>query len=283
MVRIWKCNWTSSTRSHCRQQIPMASPDQSHTCKSTSKKLSSFSTATYQHRYQKTLLQRSHKISHRLCVSSVGWLWRGTLKKLNFLHRRAGKLILPDPSLSTEQKTSALWILNLPQQLAYNKGIFMHKVLNNNSPNYLAQLFISHQSHYTNSRNNLYVPRPRLNLFETSISFDGASLWNSLSQNIKSCISLPCFKRNLHKYSLRITFRQVWTDLFESHVCLNKLSVVYMYAHERNLILMFLHIRRNYESALINCLIVLIIFVCGIVVFISCYSKDWLLDRSKWT
>ena len=44
-------------------------------------------------------------------------------KKLNFLHRRAGKLIRPDPSLSTEQKMSALEILNLPQQLAYNKGI----------------------------------------------------------------------------------------------------------------------------------------------------------------
>ena len=45
-------------------------------------------------------------------------------------------------------------------------------------------------------------------------------------------------------------------------------SVVYMYAHERNLILMFLHICRNCETALINCLIALIIFVCGIVVFI---------------
>ena len=44
-------------------------------------------------------------------------------------------------------------------------------------------------------------------------------------------------------------------------------SVVYMYAHERNLILIFLHICRNFETALINCLIVLIIFVCGIVVF----------------
>ena len=31
-------------------------------------------------------------------------------KKLNSLHRRAGKLILPDPSLSTEQKMSALGI-----------------------------------------------------------------------------------------------------------------------------------------------------------------------------
>ena len=34
----------------------------------------------------------------------------------------------------------------------------------------------------------------------SSISFAGASLWNSLPQNIKSCISVPCFKRNLHKY-----------------------------------------------------------------------------------
>ena len=129
-----------------------------------------------------------------------------TLKKnKNSLYRRAGKLILPDPSLSTEQKMSAPGILNLPQQLAYNKGIFMHKVLNNNSPNYLAQLFISHQSHYTNSRNNLYVPRPRLDLFKTSISFAGASLWNSLPQNIKSCISLPRLKRNLHRYMSSIS------------------------------------------------------------------------------
>ena len=119
---------------------------------------------------------------------------------MNSLYRRACELILSDPSLSTEQKMSALGILNVPQQLANNKGIFVHKVLNNNSPNYLAQLFISHQSHYTNTRNNLYVPRPRLDLFKTSISIAGASLWNFLPQNTKSCISLPCFIRNLHKY-----------------------------------------------------------------------------------
>ena len=74
-------------------------------------------------------------------------------KKPEPLHRKAGKLILPDPSLSTEQKMSALKILNLPQQLAYNKGIFMHKVLNNNSANYLAQLFISHLFKITHSHN----------------------------------------------------------------------------------------------------------------------------------
>ena len=77
-------------------------------------------------------LQRSHKTSHYMSV-----VWDGCgevhFKNLNSLHRRAGKLIRHDPSLSAEQKMSALGILNLPQRLTYNKGVFTHKVLNNNS------------------------------------------------------------------------------------------------------------------------------------------------------
>ena len=96
------------------------------------------------------------------------------------------------------------------QQLAYSKGPLMHNILNNKSPNYLAQLFITHQLHYTSSRNNLYVPRPTLDLFKTSIFLAGASLWNSLPQNIKSCISLPCFKRNLYKY---MSENNLWSNL----------------------------------------------------------------------
>ena len=157
------------------------------------------------------------------------------LKKLYSLERRAGKLILPDSSLCRDQKMSALGILNLSQQLTYNKGVFMYNVLNNNSPNYLGQLFISRQSHYTNSRNNLYVPRPRLDMFKISISFAGASLWNSLPQNIKSCISFPCFKRNLHKYMSGNNLSSnldgfVWITRLPKNI-----SVVYMYAHQRNL------------------------------------------------
>ena len=49
--------------------------------------------------------------------------------------------------------------------------------------------------------------------------------------------------------------------------------LVYMYAHKRNVIMMFLHICRNCETALINCIIVLIIFVC----------KDWLSERFSLT
>ena len=62
----------------------------------------------------------------------------------NSLHRRAGKLILPNPSLSTEPNISAFRILNLHQQFTYNKELFMYKVINNNSIDNLARLFISH-------------------------------------------------------------------------------------------------------------------------------------------
>ena len=52
--------------------------------------------------------------------------------------------------------------------------------------------------------------------FTTSISFSGASLWNSLPQNIKSCISLFISNVICTNTCLKITFRQIWTDLFES-------------------------------------------------------------------
>ena len=64
-------------------------------------------------------------IKPHIDYASVVWGGCGEvhLKKLNSLHRRAGILILPDPSLPLEQKMSALGILNLPQQLAYNLSL----------------------------------------------------------------------------------------------------------------------------------------------------------------
>ena len=58
-------------------------------------------------------------------------------------------------------------------------------------------------------------------------------------------------------------------------------SVVYMYAHERNLILMFLHMCRNCETALINAYNICL-WYCRVYLCMQ-YSTDWLLDRSKWS
>ena len=145
--------------------------------------------------------------------------------------------------LSTEWKVNALGILNLTQHLTYSKGIFMYKVLNNNSPNYLAHLSVSHQYRNANSRNKLYLPRPRLYLFKTSISFAGAYLWNSLPQNIKSCISLPCFKCYLRKYTSKNIFLPNLNWLV-TITCLSTISIVYN-VRERHVILMLLCLCRN--------------------------------------
>ena len=65
-------------------------------------------------------------IKPHIDYASVMWDGCGEvhLKILNSLHRRAGKLILPDPSLFTKQQMSALGILNLLQQLAYSKNMY---------------------------------------------------------------------------------------------------------------------------------------------------------------
>ena len=111
----------------------------------------------------------------------------------------AGKLIPHDPSLSTEQKMSAPGILNLPQSSLTIKEYLFIKFL------IIIPQTTLHNSSLVTSPTALTpgitsVPRPRLGLFKTSISFAEASLWNSLPQNINSCTSLPGFKLNLHKY-----------------------------------------------------------------------------------
>ena len=118
----------------------------------------------------------------------------------------------------------------------------MHKVLNNNSPTYLAHFFISHQSHYTNSGITSTCQGqdlPYLKLACPSLERPSGTLCltNVICTNI----------------CLRITFRQIWTDLFESHVCLRCFCTRVALC----------------ETALINCLFVFIRSVCGIVV-INC-------------
>ena len=107
-------------------------------------------------------------------------MWDGcsdVLKKiLNSLHRRAVKLILPDKTPTTDQK-----LRSLQKQLEYNKGLFMYRLLSNETPEYISNLYTHTPSHYSSSRNyDLSLPRPSIDIFKTSIFFSGAYLWNNL-------------------------------------------------------------------------------------------------------
>jgi len=63
----------------------------------------------------------------------------GVLKKrLNSLHRRAAKLILPDTTLTTDQKLKEMRIISLQKQFEYNKGLFMYRLLSNEAPEFIS-------------------------------------------------------------------------------------------------------------------------------------------------
>ena len=123
-------------------------------------------------------------------------------KRLNSLLRRSGKLILPDKNLTTDQKLNKIGILNLHKQLDYNKGVFMYRALTNSAPVYISSLY---KAPHSSSRNNyLQLPKPRIDLFKTSMAFSGALFWNSLPVHLRPCHSLSSFKRNLREHLNRI-------------------------------------------------------------------------------
>ena len=127
------------------------------------------------------------------------------LKKLVSLHRRAAKLILPDPLLTTDQKLDKIEILPLQKHLLYNKALVMYNVAHNATPDYLCQLFRPSTSQY-GSQNSLFtVPFPRIDIYKSSLSFSGARLWNSLPTDVKRSPSILSFKGRVRKFLFQAT------------------------------------------------------------------------------
>ena len=149
------------------------------------------------------MFYNAHIRSH---IDYSSTLWDGCgnihLKRIDSLQRRAAKLILPDPSLTTDQKINKLGILPLHDHLRYNKGVMMYKILNDKLPKHLKSMFT--KSLIINNditiKNRLILPMPKLDIYKTSLCFSGSLLWNSLPINIKSNTSLSSFKENLFKY-----------------------------------------------------------------------------------
>ena len=97
-------------------------------------------------------------------------------------------------NLTTDRKLNKIGILNLYRQLDYNKGVFMYRAFTNNASVYISSLY---KAPHSSSRNNyLQLPKPRIELFKTSMAFSGALFWNSLPVHLRSCHSLSSFKRN---------------------------------------------------------------------------------------
>ena len=139
-------------------------------------------------------------ISPHLTYASTVWDGCSNIlfNKLNSLHRRAAKLMTSDSSLTTDTKLRYLGLLPLKEKFMFNKAVLVFKAYTNLPPPYLKQLFICSNTRATSRF--ITLPEPRIDLFKTSFSFSGASLWNTIPTQIKSCNSLISFKTQLHKW-----------------------------------------------------------------------------------
>ena len=92
----------------------------------------------------------------KLHIDYVSVVWDGCSdvlkKRLNSPHRRAVKLIFPDTTLTTDQKLKEMRIMSLQRQLEHDKCLFMYRVLSNEAPEYISNLYTHTPSRYSNSR-----------------------------------------------------------------------------------------------------------------------------------
>ena len=139
------------------------------------------------------------------CLSSINYastVWSSAcashIKKLNSLHRRGIKLIMPGQLFTTEEKVSKLNILPLSQQFQNNTALLIFKIKLNLAPSYL-NIFL-HIASDRYASHKYILPKTRIDLFKSSFSFQGPSIWNSLPLNIKESASFPAFKIALKKY-----------------------------------------------------------------------------------
>lgn len=152
----------------------------------------------------KKMYFNAHIRSHIDYVSTT-WDMCGDhhLKKISSLYRKAVKLILPNKHLSTDEKMKQLDILPLRDHLTYNKGVMMYKIVRNKVPNYIRHLFTESQVHPTEKCCRFILPKPRIDIFKTTLSFSGASLWNALPAKTTSASSLSSFKDKLFQYLIQ--------------------------------------------------------------------------------
>ena len=124
------------------------------------------------------------------------------IKRINSVHRRAVKVLLPSLNISTEDKFKRLNILPLDKQLFYNKAVITHKIYYNYTPPYLSPLINKASERYGSNRLNPSLPR--IDICKGSLAYSGAVTWNSIPPAIRQVTSISKFKKLLRAYLLDV-------------------------------------------------------------------------------
>ena len=133
--------------------------------------------------------------------------------KLQKLQNRAARIVsgLPYSVPSNEIRQHLGWP-SLVEMRRRDKAIMMYKIVHGHTAPYLKDMFNKQKSSEVyglrNSKLGVQIPQARTSHFRNSFSFTGASIWNSLPENLKDEKSLFSFKRHIKNYKFASTTTQ---------------------------------------------------------------------------
>ena len=130
-----------------------------------------------------------------------GHLPEKKLYALQTIQNRAFYLIESAP-IKDQIPTSRL---SVEKAMTYDRATMVHKILKEMCPEVLKGKFIrrTHISKYeTRRKNDLQVPKLRLELAKKSFSYVGAKVWNEIPNYIRNVESTHLFKHKMKTYLL---------------------------------------------------------------------------------
>eukprot|EP00745_Piridium_sociabile_P029687 TRINITY_DN4898_c0_g1_i1.p1 TRINITY_DN4898_c0_g1~~TRINITY_DN4898_c0_g1_i1.p1 ORF type:complete len:636 (-),score=29.15 TRINITY_DN4898_c0_g1_i1:175-2046(-) len=137
-------------------------------------------------------------VQSRLSYCSAIWgkCPPSTLKPIYSLQKRTIRMInnvrSSDSSVHNAFKDNQILPLHL--LIRYNTLILMHKIFHNDCPQYLQSLFCFQSLHESD---RALVPKPNIDLFKMSLSFNGSKEWNMLPTILRKIPLISVFKSQL--------------------------------------------------------------------------------------
>ena len=119
-----------------------------------------------------------------------------TRHKVQKMQNRAAKIITGGTwyDSSTAALNTLHWY-NIKERYEFHLATAMYKIINGHTPSYLCNRFHVKTSGYElRGHKRLTIPIPKTEFKKRSISYSGATLWNSMTDDLKTACNISQFR-----------------------------------------------------------------------------------------
>ena len=147
------------------------------------------------------------------CAHVWGNTYTSNLKTLVILQKKAIRILSHSHRLAhTHDMFHRLGILKFNRVHFYLVGMFMFKYIRHDLPDIFENMFIKNQNvhnYSTRQESMFHIPVIRTNTRKMSVPYQGALIWNEISQRLNYDCSFITFKKHLKRYILDKQFNEM--------------------------------------------------------------------------